>query len=134
MALLTRDTTIEDYIAFITAKCQESNIDIESETCAFKEAIEHLSQYNTLRELTSDYPGRWAVITLRGWGESMDQELRSVCISRIKDPMDALHIYLDCDFLTNEDDAQLKAIFQGKLPQAEKELEDGIVTRKKVVS
>ena len=133
MVLLTRDTTINDYIDFIRAKCQELGIDIESEGCVFKQATTFLGSYNTLRDLTIDYPGRWAVITLLGWGESMDQELRSVCISRIKSPMDAFNVYLDCDFLSNEDDAQLKALFQGKLPRAEKELQDGIVTRKKGV-
>jgi len=132
MTLITQNTTIKDYINFITAKCQELGYDIESEGCVFKLAETHLNQFNTLKDLAVDYPGRWAVITLIGWGDSFDQKLRSVCISRIKSPVDAFRIYLECDYLTDEDDAQLEAIFQGKLPRAEWELATGIVKRKKV--
>lgn len=131
MVLLTLDTPMEEYIAFITAKCQELNID--TECIVFKEIVELLGQYKSLREFTVDYPDRLAVITLIGWGDSMDQELRSFFINKLKTPMDALHIYLECAFLTDEQDAQLKTTFQGKLPQAEKELKDNIITRKKVL-
>lgn len=48
----------------------------------------------------------------------------------IKEPMDAFRLYIDCaPILTETDSLSLKAVFEGKLPVAEKELRDGIVTR-----
>lgn len=48
----------------------------------------------------------------------------------IKEPMDAFRLYVGCaPILTESESLSLKSIFDGKLPVAEKELRDGIVTR-----
>lgn len=75
---------------------------------------------------------QWKVIfMLRNM--DFDQELRTFFIGLIKDPMDAFQHYIHDKDLTKEDDIELKKIFEGKLPTAEKELKDGIVNRAKVI-
>ena len=74
---------------------------------------------------------RWAAWDLKVLGAETNTELRKVLIGKIKDSMLAFRLYLDLDFLTAEEDKMLEAIFGGKLPAAEKELAEGVVTRAK---
>jgi len=73
----------------------------------------------------------WAIWMLRVIGSKMSKPLRQMCIAKITDPMQAFSVYLDCEWLTAEEDKLLEEKFKGKLPRAEQELRDGIVRRKK---
>ena len=72
----------------------------------------------------------WAVWDLKILGKETHPEVRKVLISKLTDPMLTFRLYLDLDFWTDEEDRLLEAKFKGKLPQAEKELQEGVVQRK----
>lgn len=73
--------------------------------------------------------GIWFIYT---FGEEIDPSLRKkIFASSVKDSMTAFQVYLRCRWLTDEEDKLLEAMFKGKLPTAETELEKGIVTRAK---
>ena len=74
---------------------------------------------------------RTAVWDLKVLGEQTEPAVRKVLIDKIETPMIAFSLYIGFDFWTDEEDALLVAKFKGKLPTAEKELADGIITRAK---
>jgi len=71
------------------------------------------------------------LFALHRLGSEMDQELRTYFIGLLKNDMFAFNYYLKASYLTDKDDHQLEEIFKGKIPQAEQELKDGIVSRRK---
>jgi len=81
-------------------------------------------------------PEVWNEWVLNIIGKELDEKVRKIFISKIKEPMVAFQLYKNCCFLTDEEDKLLEAKFikDGKhlLPTAEKELATGIVTRAKV--
>jgi hypothetical protein len=86
----------------------------------------------TCMELALAVPNeRAAVIDLHWHGALTHPDIRKVLIDKIKGPMIAFSLYVSLDFLTEEEDKLLEEKFKGKLPTAEKELEDGKVTRAK---
>lgn len=101
---------------------------------ACNEALECLKSSATVMDLAinipTDKPG-WAAWDLQMFGEEEDIEIRKVMIVKIKEPMMAFRLYCTLSWLTGKEDVLLEAMFKGKLPTAEKELEDGIVTRAK---
>ena len=63
-------------------------------------------------------------------GKELDEECRKFFIDKIKDEMTACQIYIKlAPILTTAEDTLLTAKYKGKLPTAEKELRDGVVTR-----
>lgn len=74
----------------------------------------------------------WAVWLLKNF-KDLDVNIQNMYIKKITTPMFALQLLLDCDFLSDEQDAVLKAKYEGKLPTAEKEIKNGtIITAKQV--
>lgn len=71
----------------------------------------------------------WAVWALTVIKEDLEKDLRILFLEKIKDPMIAFNLYLKCNFLTKEEVRMLEVKFKGKLPRAEKELEEGIVEK-----
>ena len=53
------------------------------------------------------------------------------CIDKITDPMEAAKLLIDYPHLTDTQELELKAIFEGRLPTVEKELEMGVVVTAK---
>lgn len=80
---------------------------------------------------SKDVDQSWAMWSLTVLGKRLEESLRHRCIDKIRTAMEAFIIYLDCDYLTAEEDKLLEEKFKGKLPRAEQELRDGIVRRKK---
>jgi len=76
--------------------------------------------------LEKDAP--WTLLKL---GRDAPPELRDILIEKVRDPMIAFTLYLRLEWLTDEEDKLLEEKFKGKLPTAEKELADHIVTRAK---
>ncbi len=74
----------------------------------------------------------WAYWYLRVFGRKNDIGLRKKMIAHIKDSMRAFQLYLKLPWLTDEEDRLLEAKFKGRLPNAEKQLAQGIVKRMKV--
>lgn len=68
----------------------------------------------------------WAVWLLKNF-KDLDVNIQNMYIKKIRTPMFALQLLLDCDFLTDEQDAVLKAKYEGKLPTAEKEIKSSII-------
>lgn len=76
-------------------------------------------------------PQGWSVwIVAKGNGE-IDTEVQNGFMKKITDPMTALQVLLQADYLTAEQDAVMEAIYKGKLPTAEKELRTGVITTAK---
>ena len=75
-------------------------------------------------------PEEWASWVLDKVGKELDEDCRKFFIDKIKNEMVACQVYIKCaPILTTTEDTLLTAKFEGKLPTAEKELRDGIVTR-----
>ena len=76
------------------------------------------------------FPEGWAEWVLDKVGKELDEKCRKFFIDKIKDEMTACQIYIKlAPILTTAEDTLLTAKYEGKLPTAEKELRDGIVTR-----
>lgn len=73
----------------------------------------------------------WTAWFLTILGEKIDPEPRKRLLGKIRDPMMAFSLYLGCEWLTDEEDQLLEAKFKGKLPAAEAELAQGIMSRRK---
>ena len=72
-------------------------------------------------------PQSWSVwIVAKGNGE-IDEEVQNGFMKKITDPMTALQLLLQADYLTAKQDAFLENIYKGKLPTAEKELKTGVI-------
>lgn len=91
--------------------------------------IEEMRDASCLQD--KDYNPSWGVWLLISFGTGIDIIIRKRLIIAIKDPMMALRLYLDLDWLTDEEDRLLEGIFKGKLPTPEKKLTDGTLTRAK---
>jgi hypothetical protein len=78
-----------------------------------------------------EYNPGWGIWLLELFGEEIDIKERLKVIDKITDPMSAFSIYIRRPWLTDEEDALLLSKFKGKVPQAEKELRDGIIKRVK---
>jgi hypothetical protein len=74
---------------------------------------------------------RWIHGCLARFGQSLSSEVRQLMIKQIDEPMFAFCCYRQFAFWTDTEDRILESIFKGKLPTAEKELADGVVTRAK---
>lgn len=83
-----------------------------------------------LEEGTGDQA--WSVWALTNYYSEFDERIRELLIKKISDSMTAFSLYLELEELTDADDILLESIFKGKLPAAEKELEEKIINRKKV--
>ena len=72
-------------------------------------------------------PQLWSVwIVAKGKGE-IDEEVQNGFMEKITDPMTALQLLLQADYLTEKQDKYLEKIYKGKLPTAEKELKTGVI-------
>jgi hypothetical protein len=123
----TRKTPIKDILVKI------------KQLSACSEAIAWYERYagETMNEVADNmsdirFPEGWAVWGLVKMGEAMDSDIRRIYISKIKDPMTAFNLYLGLKWLTDEEDKLLETKFKGKLPTAESELTQSIVTREKI--
>jgi hypothetical protein len=78
-----------------------------------------------------EYDPAWGIWLLKVFGLEVDLKQRLKAIEEIKDPMQALDVYISLEWLTDEEDKLLESKFKGKLPRAERELKDGVVKRLK---
>ena len=72
------------------------------------------------------------VWVLKSIGKDLDVEVRKLFISKLTNPMECAKLFIDCPYLTDEEDELLKNKFEGQLPTVEKELATNIITRAKV--
>lgn len=74
----------------------------------------------------------WGLFILEHLGvRSVDQSLRDILTGAVDDPMTAFQAYRKLSrTLTVRDGQRLRAVFHGKLPTAERELQEGAVTRR----
>jgi len=68
------------------------------------------------------------------WDGLIDTEVREKYCEALRTPFTAFMVYIMVDALTSSEDAILESKFTGKLPNAEKELMAGIVTRAKTTN
>lgn len=72
----------------------------------------------------------WASWNIEKLGKELGSDAIDGFISKIKNEMSACQVYIKCTpVLTTAQDTTLKAVYEGKLPVAEKELRDGAITR-----
>ena len=81
----------------------------------------------------SRFPERWSSWVLDHVGKEMDEKCRKYFIDKISNPVDVLQLLIRRDFFTESEVALLKQKYSGKLPTAEKEIRDGIVSLKAAV-
>ena len=82
--------------------------------------------------LTGKFPESWAHWVLEKVGKEMDDKCREYFVKKIKEPMAALQL-LTRVYFSSAEQTTLKAVYEGKLPTAEKELTDGVVSLKAAV-
>jgi len=82
--------------------------------------------------LAANDGGYYALDVLRNC--SLISKDRTELINKITDAMCAFHAYLMIADLTDAEDTLLETKFVGLLPTAEKELDDGVVVRKKLTA
>lgn len=127
--MYTRKTKYSVFIEELkrTDRCGEvilwsENINNTKPNLTFGEAVDTL-------ELVKNQD--FAMGCLMLYETQMDTGLKKSLISKITDPMTAFQLYIRLLTLTDEEDQMLIDIFKGKLPNAEAELKEGIVVRKK---
>ena len=79
--------------------------------------------------LNEKFPVSWAEWVLDKVGKEMDDKCREYFVKKIKEPMAALQLLTRVDFSSAEQTV-LKKVYEGKLPTAEKEIADGVVSLK----
>lgn len=75
-----------------------------------------------------EFPASWAEWVLEKVGKEMDEKCRAFFIAKLKEPMSCLQLLTRCDFFTENEVVLLKGKYTGKLPTAEKEIRDGIIS------
>jgi len=129
--MLDITTTIQEYIYFLKSRnaCDpsipylEKLISPECQTIADITAV--------IDKGGSSYSPGWAAWTLQNHGDQMTPALQLTFIRRIISPMRAFQLYRDCGWLSDEADIELLKIFEGKLPEAEKQLANKMQRRAK---
>lgn len=77
---------------------------------------------------------RWVDWVIRTWGHLGEPKADWIYyIKSIRTPQIALRLYLDIEWLTDEQDEFLISVFKKEMPNAVKEINEGIVKRKKVM-
>jgi len=124
--IFTRETPAKDILSRI------ESISACSEAVAWHKRYVGKT-FGELADNMSDpaYKPAWAAWALRYMGRASEATIIRTCINKITDPMMAFQLYLDLDWLSDDEDELLEAKFKGKLPTAEAELAQGIVKRKK---
>lgn len=131
MTRFRANTRLQCYIDTISEHQEETR-----KPRACQEAIDYcrkqgdISLVSGARALPEHKHG-WSAWVISHWGKEMDNDTRMAFIENVKDPMLALSLYLRLPFLTDEEDKVLESVFRGKLPRAEKELAEGVVSRAK---
>jgi hypothetical protein len=134
--MLTLDSKFSEFIDLCRkhGACEDAFTWMQGEIDKDKKIIFGKAMEDYLADEKGD-PG-YASWILKVAGNELDEEIRKGFIAKIKDPMDAMRIHLDCAFLTDEEDKLLETKFikDGKhlLPTVEKELAAGVVVRAKV--
>ncbi len=121
-------------IKYVPTTLADTMLPILNRLSACKEAMEHYNKFaggNLLEMVESTQEESWAVWYLAVLGKNNDTILRKKMMLKITSPMVAFVCYIRFAWLTDEEDKLLEDKFKGKLPTAEKELQDGIVQRAK---
>lgn len=128
--MITLKTKLKDFIKLCKTKgaCGDAITWMESQLKDNPEILvdKSISVYladKTLSEM-------WAFWLLKNIKE-LDVDIQNRYITKITNPMTALQLLLDCDFLSDAQDVVLKSKYEGKLPTAEKELQTSIVVTAK---
>ena len=116
----------------LLAEFQKVNACAESMT--FHNAAKSLnSAYSVLDMANGITEESWAIWHLKRFGADTDPEIRKVLLGKIKHPPFAFYLYITVDCWTDDEDKILEGIFEGQVPQMEKDLAEGKVTRAKQV-
>lgn len=124
-------TTIQEYIEFLKSRnaCDPAIPYLEKlitpECVYFKDITLAIDDGKT------SYSERWAYWTLMDHGDQMTTAMRASFMKRITNPLSACSIYIDCGWLTDDDDILLFDMFKDKMPNAIKKLNDGSLVRSK---
>ena len=73
----------------------------------------------------------WGVWCIMFYHDYLEADLIKIVMGKITNEMTAFQMYIEMDNLSDEEDAILEGKFKGKIPTAEDELKNGIITRKK---
>jgi hypothetical protein len=124
--MLTLESKFSDYfklvmsIACSDAVKQYEGIVTKDDTLTIAQVFKDFNDDPNLNEGWCE----WALCTV---GKELGEDVRTMIINRIKDPMMCLQLLTKCDFLTEAEHTLLKAKYAGKLPTAEKEIATGKV-------
>ena len=129
--ILTRKSPFQDYVDRMKELngCESAqdwcrDVDEKSAQCTFGQAMDEFLQ-------DSSASSAWAAWNIIKLGDKFDVEIRKSFLEKVEDPMMAFQLYIRLASLTDQEDEILKSSFEGKLPVAEKELQDEIVIRRK---
>jgi len=128
--MLTLESKFSDYVEALrkAGACAEV-VAIHDEMLKKNPALTVGDVYKAFSEDPKFEEG-WAYWVLELMGKELDVKVREIAIAKIKNEMTAFQLDLKCsNFLTTAEKATVIAKYEGKLPTAEKELRDGIVTR-----
>ena len=132
--MLTLKSKFSDYLALISVKSPCANQITSFDGLVKKSSLAEMSidKAFDILDKENQVSEIWIRWTFEKFGSQLGEDIRLRLLTKITNPMTAMRLYLDVDFLTEKEDAMLKKIFDGKLPTAEKEVQLGIVSRKKV--
>lgn len=119
--MITKDSPFSDFVKILTPKepCEDAVVWVKkfSETfpkATFADAMIDYEDKNGHQDMWHS----WVVTTL---GAELSEEIRKWFYSMLA-PITAMQIYIQAPYLTSAEDIVLISKFEGKLPQAEKEL------------
>lgn len=129
--MLTLKSKFSEFIDLCTklGACEKADVWMKKELALNKEiTLGDLLKRYLIDDNGEDGWAAWIILTAK---KELGADVVDVFISKIKEPMDAFRVYLECKNIATSagTEATLLTKYEGKLPVAEKELRDGIVTR-----
>ena len=131
--MITLKSSTKEYLdlCILHAGCIRAMEPISMRASQMKEGEDSIEEGLKIYMENKEWLEGWSVWTLMKFGKELCPEIRKIHIDKIETPMMAMDLYLKCDHLTDDEDQLLEGKFRGKLPTAEKELQDKKVIRLK---
>jgi len=115
---LKKDSDMSEFISKITNynACQES-ID-----WALQDKFKNKTINDTTSNFANEIKPQWAIWLFRNYYDYLGEDFRQFLLTKVTDEMMAFRLYTKVENLSEIDAATLLSKFEGKLPNAEKQL------------
>jgi hypothetical protein len=127
--MLTLDSKFADYFALIKGIACEDAVSPQSKIESDLTIGEVFAGYRDDPHFNDEW-GAWCLNTV---GKELDEKIRLMIVNKVTKPETAKYLLVECSHLTEAEIGILKKKIEGKLPTAEKEIRDGVVSLKTAV-